>query len=171
MSDDSKYEEMSASTVWDIAVNAKNVKYSDKNRTVRSINACTVRTQFWSSGRHVLNIRVNAGGHMGIGIITKAKDVSSDWIGHCKNSWALWDTSTVYLAGQTISGKNKIKFAQDDIVTVDVDLNKKTLNWAVNGQYISNDDFCSNIPNQIAIAVSLWRVNQCVEIIQDIHYK
>ncbi len=45
-------------------------------------------------------------------------------------------------------------------------LNKNELNFAVNGQYFSDGPIFSNIPDEVALSVSLWNVGNAVEILQ-----
>ena len=41
------------------------------------------------------------------------------------------------------------------MVTVDVDLNEKTLNWAINAQYLSVEDVATSTSQEIAFAASI----------------
>ena len=110
---------------------------------------------------------------MGIGIIDKGKDISpGNWIGSCKNSYGTWDRDEymAYHAGKTLDVTHKIKIKQGDIVTVDLNCNTKTLNWAINGQYLSIQDQYVGIATPAAVAASLWKEKEKIEIIQSIRY-
>eukprot|EP01083_Nonionella_stella_P016025 44805_1 len=65
---------------WDLSVNAKQAKYSNGNKTATAISQCNARGPFWSSGRHIVNVKVVKGGsgnsEIGIGAVDKLFDIS-----------------------------------------------------------------------------------------------
>eukprot|EP00483_Globobulimina_turgida_P002731 UN02736 len=163
---------------WDISVNHRYLVYSNNKRTVQNLESGhTARGPFWKSGRHIVQIKVHQKGHVGIGIVTKAFPVGLKWVGEDKNSYGLWDRADVYIVHQEKKwgyhqpNKNnrittrKLLIADGAVVTVDLDLNERTLNLAVNGQFVSDEDLFENIPCPAAVAASLWRKDDSVEII------
>eukprot|EP01084_Bolivina_argentea_P108152 193278_1 len=156
---------------WDLSVSPQQAQYSNYNQTATAISQCNVRGPFWSSGRHLINIKVIKGGdgssQVGIGAVDKLFDISpGHYVGEDSHSYGTWDNTC------PCHNKGPLKVVHDkllregDIVTVDLDLNKNTISWAINGQYLSDKDIATNIPNPAAIAVTLWIPGVCVQVIE-----
>eukprot|EP01083_Nonionella_stella_P317592 1157314_1 len=105
---------------------------------------------------------------MGVGIVDKTFNIApGNYLGQDKHSYGTWDTDSVAChATENLPVIHKLKVKQGDIVTVDVNLYNYTLNWAINGQYLSTDDTATGIPKEVALAASLWTSNESIEIIQ-----
>ena len=155
---------------WDLSVNNAYIEYSNNYHTakLKQKSTITIRGPFWKSGRHIVHFKMHKVGHDGVGIINKAYDISEgQWIGSNKNSYGTWDTTSGCVAYHNggLPVDRKLKFKQGDIVTVDIDLNDYTLNWAINGIFLSDGDTATNIPKQVAFAASLSQQGDCIEII------
>eukprot|EP01084_Bolivina_argentea_P084879 153462_1 len=173
--EDSKYDEIAAAKpqntanwAWDLSVNSQQIGFSyDNRRATLKGRPCTVRSPFWKSGRHIVNIKIHIGGHIGIGIVDKEFNIGvGNWIGEDEHSYGTWDDSPAFHANDDLPVTNELTVKQGDIVTVDVDLDNHTLNWAINGQYLSIDDTVTGIPKHVALAASLWEKEESIEIIQ-----
>ena len=163
---------------WDISVNHNHITYSNGKRKITNLaDGHTARGPFWKCCRHIIQIKVHEVGHVGIGIVTKAFSISNHWVGQDSNSYGIWDRDDCYIVHQDkrwgyneSNQYNRVKtrkllVKKDDIVTVDLDLNDRTLNFAINGTYLSDQDLFENIASPVAVAASLWRKDDCVEII------
>eukprot|EP00483_Globobulimina_turgida_P008987 UN09005 len=165
------YSDYKAPLEFDIAVNRKEISYGDYNRSamLQSKTSCTIRGPFWNHGRHIVNIYIAKASHVGVGIVNKLFNASpGNYLGQNENSYGTWD-SVVALhrgAGPSNAVKHAIKTKDGDVVTVDVDLNQRILNFAINGQYLSDIPIFKNIPKEVAIAASLWTSGNSVEILQ-----
>eukprot|EP01084_Bolivina_argentea_P284353 487320_1 len=161
----------SSSLQFDIAVNPKEVRFGNGNQvaTLTGKN-CTIRGPFWSHGRHIVNLHVPKANHVGLGIVNKLFKVGpGTYVGQCANSYGTWDNGVALHLGAwdyAKTNKNGVKTKDGDIVTIDVDLDKSELNFAINGQYFSDGPIFSNIPKEVALAVSLWVAGNSVEILQ-----
>ena len=153
---------------WDIAVNHKSIKYTNNNTRACVIGEkCTVRTPFFDKGRHIVNLKVPVLVHSGVGAISKVFNIQSgNWIGRDVHSFGTWDDVVAYHNNKMLTVTHQTKLKAGDMVTVDLDLSKQTLNWAVNGQYLSKNDIATDIPTPIAIAATLWNKGDTVQIIQ-----
>eukprot|EP00483_Globobulimina_turgida_P009326 UN09345 len=154
---------------WDLSVNQEHIGYGNGNRkAILTGKPCTIRGPFWRYGRHVINIKIHKCGHVGIGIVDKAFQIAAGhWLGEGKHSWGTLDNLNHHQGKKMFFNVDyQLQVKTGDVVTVDVDLNNNVLNWAINGQYLSANDIAFNIPNQVAVAASLWNVGDCVEIIQ-----
>eukprot|EP01083_Nonionella_stella_P138463 421341_1 len=155
---------------WHIGVNHKEVRYGKGNRSATLIGKpCTIRGPWWDNGHHIVNLHVPIADHVGVGIVSKLFDISpGKWVGGCANSYGTWDCSVARHRGDSAAKtvKKAIKITNGAIVTIDVDLNKNVLNFEVNGHPFSDGPIFENIPNQVALAVSLWKTDNSVDIIQ-----
>eukprot|EP01083_Nonionella_stella_P158138 514315_1 len=156
---------------WDLSVNNKYIEYSNNFHTakLREGKCITIRGPFWKSGRHIVHFKMHKVGHDGVGIISKAFDISEDhWIGNDNHSYGTWDTSSGCIAYHLgcLPVDRELKFKQGDIVTVDINFNDYTyLSWAINGVFLSDGDTVNNMPKQVAFAVTLSKQHDCVEIV------
>lgn len=132
---------------WDASVNYGEIRYSNHNRTATLVGkGCSIRTPFLSSGRHIFNVYLHKTAHGGIGIMSKDFTIApGNWIGQDKNAWGTWDNVVAYHNRTGLPVSNQTKIKTGDIVTVDINLNKQVLNWAINGVYLSNKDIAIGI--------------------------
>jgi hypothetical protein len=156
---------------WDISVNRDQIEYSSDRRAAKQVGKhCSIRTRFFSRGRHIANIRISKMGHTGIGICNKAFGIIG-WIGGCSMSYGTWDNNVAQFSQNCLKTAKQILTVEGDIVTCDLDMDEGTFSWAINGQYLS-DDFDYKIKGgvgagqQWAIAASLWATDDQVEIVQ-----
>jgi len=152
------------SLMWNKAINSTEITYSlaGTEASLRG-SGSTVRTPCLTPlRRHFVNIRVNKGGHIGIGLTTKEKSLAiGQHLGTDSISWATWDNIGVYHESKCLYEK---KLKEGDIVTVEADLSHLTLEISINGIPYP----VHNLPPQkeFAVAASLWTVGSSVEIIQ-----
>ena len=155
---------------WDISVSHDKLIYSNGKRKVKLIDDNrTARGPFWKYGRHITQIKIHKCEHVAVGIVNKTFPIKT-WIGKDEHSYGLWFDRMFILHNNAKWKADEIKklvIKQGDIVTIDVDLNNKTLNFAVNGECLSGQDlaFNNNDLYPIAVAVTLQRANDCVEIV------
>eukprot|EP00483_Globobulimina_turgida_P007177 UN07191 len=152
---------------FDNAANPENICFNKHYRKATLIGkACSIRTQFWRSGRHIINLKVYNCGHVGVGIVGRSFDISvGKWVGADKRSWAIWESGSRHKGSEFTKGYALTK-GGNTIITIEVDLDERLLFIAINGQYIKTDPVAYNIPKQVAIGVSLWQSDDTVEIIQ-----
>eukprot|EP01084_Bolivina_argentea_P070259 127743_1 len=168
-----------ASLTWDLAVNSKHIQYTNENHTATATTTQYIaRGPFWRSGRHIVNIKLHKSECTGIGIVDKAftiakRQTDGASIGQDTHSYGLWSGTAYHWCCHNWSYQTKKNLLPEnpgmktgDIVTIDVDLDKKILNWAINGQYLAVNDIATNIPNQVAIAAVFWIKGDSAEIIQ-----
>eukprot|EP01084_Bolivina_argentea_P126826 224462_1 len=158
-------------------VNTDRIKYTNNDQKIECIgNAAIARTSFWKSGRHIISVKAHKYGSIGIGIVDKLYKIS-DSQNFCTSrdgghAIALWADKTyapynnkIWHKGGELPLEYKPDLKTGDIITVDIDLNDKTVNWEVNAQPLSSKDIATNIPDQVAFAVRLGQRGDCVEII------
>ena len=94
----------------------------------------------------------------GIGIIDKTFNVlEGGFVGGAANSSSYYYEGTIYN-----NGSSPVKYSgykTGDTVTVDINLNTRTLNFALNGNYLAADDIIKNIPKQVALDVNMYYKN------------
>eukprot|EP01083_Nonionella_stella_P029311 80722_1 len=179
MSADCKEQSMQAATsphgmrfMWDVSCNSSTIDYSNDMTTAtvtaKSANVYRhIRGPFWDAGRHIVNIRINHKTKDGfaIGIIDKSFNISDNiYLGSTDNSYSFYYEGTVYHNSQAIVKSSGYK--DGDIVTVDINLYNRTLNFALNGQYLAEKDAITNIPKQVALGANLYYKNDSVQIVQ-----
>ena len=155
---------------WDLSVNENYIEYSNNyhSATLKEKKTVTMRGPFWKSGRHIIHFKIHKVSHGGVGIVSKAYDISPDnWIGKDKQSYGTWDISSGCVAYHQacLPVQRTLKFKSGDTVTVDINLNDYTLNWAINGVFLSDGDTATNIQKQVAFAATLTAKDSCIEII------
>ena len=160
--------------MWDISCNGSYVDYSNDMTAARCISNDNgyrhIRGPFWESGRHIINIRINtrSSSGMGIGIIDKSFKVSDSkhHIGQTNHSSSYWAyNGEIYSNNKTLK-KGLTALKAGDIMTVDIDLYKRTLNLAVNGDYVTvNKDTVTDIPKQVALGATFYHENDTLQIV------
>eukprot|EP01084_Bolivina_argentea_P020504 38129_1 len=165
----------SATLMWDASVSRSSVDYSH-NMTTASVltnsDHTIARGPFWDTGRHIINIKVKRcgepkSGGFGIGIIDKTFDIyGNKWVGSSAKSYSYYVDGKVYNNSVAIAA-NLPKYKTGDIITVDINLYKRTVSWAINGKYLAiNEDIITNIPKEVALGVNLYYKDYSVQIIQ-----
>eukprot|EP01084_Bolivina_argentea_P132247 233375_1 len=163
-----------ATLMWDVSCNSVAVDYS-ANLTRATIKAKTgnyknIRGPFWNSGRHIINIKIiqRFKDGMGIGIIDKSFNIYDNiFVGKTEDSYSYYFNGSVYNSGKELIKCGEYKAG--DIITVDIDLYNRTLNWGINGVYLTTQDTVVNIPQQVALAVNFCYKKDSVQIVQ--YYK
>ena len=102
-------------------------------------------------------------GSIGVGIVDTIFEIYSDCSvgGKNEHSIGIWQ-SGLHHKGLKIQD---LKFNKGDIITVDLDLNDRTIGWEINGQTVVS---ALTIPfdGPVAIAASLYSIESCAQIIQ-----
>ena len=157
--------------MWDVSCNGESVAYHNGMTRATVVNGghyrC-IRGPFWHSGRHIVNVKIvnKIKDGFSIGIVDKSFDISSNtYIGSKNNSYTYYYHG--YLYGNGSKSATQLKgFNTGDIVTIDVDLDKGTLNWAINGNYLTQKDAFIQIPKQAALACNMHYAKDSIQIIQ-----
>eukprot|EP01084_Bolivina_argentea_P061376 112157_1 len=154
---------------WDVSVNSDKFDYSANNTTAKLVgSSSTIRTNFFECGRHVIKIKLNNCGNTGIGLVTKSFK-SDTWIGSdsAGTSWGIYNAyGGYYYKGSKLKTDRSITLKGNDIITVDLNMDKNTVNWAINGIFLSNDNIPSLTKSHLAVAASLWTKSDSVQIVQ-----
>ena len=68
-----------------------------------------------------------------------------------KQSYGTWDISSGCVAYHQacLPVQRTLKFKSGDTVTVDINLNDYTLNWAINGVFLSDGDTATKYTNKL----------------------
>jgi len=150
---------------FDTSVNTAQFEYSSNGKKVTLVGqSCTTRTPFLVEGRHHFNLKIHKNGHVGIGVVSRKKSFAlGQYLGHDTESWGTWDDIADYHAGvHSTTPLTK----SGDVVGVELDLNRGTLKYSINGTFF--DGVRTNLPKEVALAASLWKAGDCVEIIQHV---
>jgi hypothetical protein len=127
----------------------------------------TVRTEFFTSGRHSVDVRYPEGGcHTSIGAVTVNFDEGlHQWTGDDADAWGVWDNCQHGSFSENSGGQYCLNAG--DLVTVNIDMDEKLITWEINGSpldglSVSGDD---KIPDSgVAVGASLWTHNCWVQI-------
>lgn len=154
---------------WSNSVNQKFVVYDDDFTVATSTRAdqnTNVRTIFFKTGHHVLNIKLKKMGHIGIGIVDTQFVIADTkvYIGADEHSYGIWNGQGMIHKSNAQNTDNS-KYKTGDIITVDLNLNDRTVGWEINGQPLFADIKIS-LNGPIAIAVGLYHIQDSVQIIQ-----
>ena len=166
---ESKTNAMSKVLQWDISVNADKYEYSNNNTFAKTTTGkSTIRTNFFEKGRHVIKIKLNNCGNTGIGIVTKSFQFGKDvGIGNDGNSWGIYKFHGGYYQKKSkIATDRSLTLTGNEIITVDINMDKNTINWAINGMFLSNKNIPLGTSEHIALAASLWNKGDSVQIVQ-----
>ena len=156
--------------MWDLSCNSSTVAYANnlsKATVEKGGHYRNIRGPFWDSGRHIVNIKIvhKTKDGFGIGTMDKSFNVSDNThIGKTATTHAYWQEGSVFNNNGTI--KKFDGYKTGDIVTVDINVDKSTINWAVNGKFLSTDDVITNIPKQVALAATMYYKNDSIQILQ-----
>ena len=80
--------------------------------------------------------------------------------------WGIYIDYDWYYDQGKIKTDCNITLKDNEIITVDLNLDEHTINWAINGIFLSNDNIQCLIKSHLAVAVSLWVKSDCVQIVQ-----
>ena len=108
------------------------------------------------------------GGGFGIGIIDKVFKVNENhYVGKTSGSRSYYYSGDLYKNGAGLELKGG-SYKKGDIVAVDVDLQNKTLNFALNGDYLTEADATKFTADKVAVGVNMYYSEDSCTIIQ--HY-
>ena len=113
---------------------------------------------------------MNNCGNTGIGLVTKAFPINtSTWIGSdgAGNSWGIYnDHDGYYHKGQKIKTDRQLRLTGKERITVDLDMDSQTVDWAINGVFLTDNKVKLLTSAHLAIAASVWTKGDSVTIIQ-----
>jgi len=149
---------------------------SNEGKTIKQTSGSnqwnTVRSKQWvKSGKYKVKFRIDgdSGTHwIFLGVVnrqfTRYNDTSSGYLGSDSNSWGYTPGGSYPYGYNGGSSRNYgVVYRQGDVVTMSLDMDAKTMGFAVNSQ-----DFgvlYTNLPDEVAIAVTTYDTNDCVTLV------
>ena len=91
---------------------------------------------------------------------------ANKYIGGTDKSYSYYYNGEIYNNGTKAIQKTFTGYKNGDIVTVDINLYRNTLNLELNGTRLTETDTITNIPNTVALAANLYYKGDSVEIVQ-----
>eukprot|EP01126_Amoeba_proteus_P015551 TRINITY_DN17013_c0_g2_i1.p1 TRINITY_DN17013_c0_g2~~TRINITY_DN17013_c0_g2_i1.p1 ORF type:complete len:468 (-),score=76.56 TRINITY_DN17013_c0_g2_i1:77-1480(-) len=156
---------------WETNLNPHHLTYTARNEVVTSKTSegvVSTRTKFLTTGHHILTIKILKSGRVGVGVISKEKNLSvGQFLGDDNCAWFTWDNLSAFHGGVDASSSFGFRLRQGSLVVLDLDLDRRRLNFVIDGNPVRLDGGVTfaRISAPCAFAASLCGVTDCVQIV------